>query len=178
MHIRQFMNPSCSLILIISWLAACSATPTRVSPTTALTSALTPIPTLSLTDTAASVKEFVMSDFDAVHSQIAGDPNQYLIFGNVPISKPAADLPPDLAAYLGRWEGYSYLPPVKKDQKFVFVIPEISQQSGKLIGWTGTNLQFPNVVGELRFRVTDGAKPALEWQIVWPIKSVEIDLHL
>ena len=111
MRIRQFMNPSCSLILIILWLAACSATPTRVSPTTALTSALTPIPTLSLTDTAASVKEFAMSDFDAVHSQIAGD-------------------------------------------------------------------LIPNVVGELRFRVTDGAKPALEWQIVWPIKSVEIDLHL
>jgi predicted esterase len=87
------------------------------------------------------------------------------------------DLPPDLAVFLGRWEGYSYIPPVKKDRKFVLVIPEITRQGGKLIGWSATNLQFPERVGELNFRVVVSDTPAIEWQIDWPDKIREIDTY-
>ena len=46
--------------------------------------------------------------------------------------------PPELAAFLGRWEGYNYSPPVKKDWKFVLVIQEITAQGGKaLFAWAG-----------------------------------------
>jgi hypothetical protein len=89
----------------------------------------------------------VVTDFDAVHSPVNGDPNKHLIFGNLPVSKPAADLPPDLAAFLGRWEGYSYAPPVKKDRKFVLVIPEITSQEN--LGWSA-NLSLDKVESPLQ----------------------------
>ncbi len=188
MRIRRFVFLWCGLILTGLWLAACGGTPASPgsTPTTVPltstprlvpTATPMPVPMLSLDETAATVKEFVITDFDAAHSQVNGDPNQYLIFGNLPVSKPAADLPPDLAAFLGRWEGYRYAPPVKKDRKFVLVIPEMTRQGGKLIGWTGTNLQFPDTVGELHFRVAEGDVPAIEWQVVWPDKSIEIDTY-
>ncbi len=94
-----------------------------------------------------------------------GDANQYLILGSLPISKPAADLPPELAAFLGRWEGYSYAPPVKKDNKIVLAIQEITAQGGTAKGWWGTNLQYPGLVGETRFRVVPGDQPSIEFQI-------------
>ena len=158
MRICRFLHLLCGLILAGLWLTACGGTPASpgstlasVPPTSTPTlvprTAPMPIPTLSLDETAATLKEFVVADFDAVHSQVNGDTNKYLIFGNLPVSKSAADLPPDLAAFLGRWEGYSYAPPVKKDRKFVLVIPEITRQGGQLIGWSGTNLQFPDKVG-------------------------------
>ena len=132
-----------------------------------------PLPTLSLDETSA--KAFVITDFDAVHSPVNGDANQYLIFGNIPVSKPAADLAPELAVFLGRWEGYSYAPPVKKDQKFVLVIQEITAQGGKLVGWSGTNLQYPDRDGEIRFRVVPGAAPSIEFQVVLPDGSKQIN---
>jgi predicted esterase len=125
----------------------------------------TPLPTLSLDETSA--KEFVITDFDAVHSPVNGDANEHLIFGNIPVSKPAANLPPELAVFLGRWEGYDYSPPVKKDRKVVLVIQEITAQGGRAFGWSGTNLQFPDTVGEINFRVVPGDSPSLEWQFVW-----------
>jgi predicted esterase len=137
------------------------------------TAAPTSIPTLSLDETSA--KEFVVKDFDAVHSPVDGDANQYLILGNVPISKPAADLAPDLAVFLGRWEGYSYAPPVKKDEKAVLVIQEITARDGKLIGWGGTNLQYPTRLGEIHFRVVTGTAPSIEFQVIGPDGSQEID---
>ena len=88
-------------------ISGCGPTPTAVPPT----AAPTPLPTLSLDETYA--KEFVITDFDAVHAPVNGDANKYLILGNLPVSKSAVDLPPELAVLLGRWEGYSYAPPVK-----------------------------------------------------------------
>jgi len=133
----------------------------------------TPIPTLSLDETSA--KEFVIDDFDAVHTALNGDANEYLIFGNLPVSKPAADLPPELAVFLGRWEGYNYSPPIKKDRKVVLVIQEITTQGGTGFAWSGTNLQYPDLVGEIHFRVVPGEVPSIEWQIVWPDGRKEVD---
>ena len=116
MRIQRFVPLLCGLILAVLWLAACSgtsaspsatpaSTPPTLPPTLVPTTIPAPVPTLSLDETTATVKEFVVTDFDAVHSQAKDDPNKYLIFGNLPVSKPAADLPPELAAFLGRWEG-------------------------------------------------------------------------
>jgi predicted esterase len=154
-----------SLFVINLVSSACGAIPEPVTPT--------PIPTLSLDET--SVKEFVIHDFNAVHSPVDGAANQYLIFGNLPVSKPATDLPPELAVFLGRWEGYNYSPPVKKDRKLVLVIQEITPHGGTVYGWSGTNLQFPDVVGEVHFRVVTGKTPAIDWQIIWPDGTKEID---
>jgi predicted esterase len=148
--------------------SACSAAPATPAPMS------TAIPTLSLGET--YLKEFVIKDFDAVHSPVNGDNNEHLIFGNLKVSPPAADLPPGLAAFLGRWEGYSYSPPVKKDRKVVLVIQDINQQEGTLFGWSGTNLQYPDVVGEIHFRVVQQGKlPSIEFQIKWPDGTKEID---
>jgi predicted esterase len=122
----------------------------------------TPLPTYSLEQT--SMNDFVIQDFDTVHAPVNGSTNEYLIFGNVPVSQPAAGLAPELAAFLGRWEGYSYGPPVKKDWKFVAVFQEITAQGGKALFWAGTNLQYPNWVKEVKFRVVPGDPPSIEFQ--------------
>ena len=169
MDTKRWAAPSAfkivGLFAVLLSLAGCrpgqapGLTLTPVTPTTAPT----PLPTLSLDETSA--KEFVITDFDAVHSPVEGDANKYLIFGNLPVSKPAADLPAELAVFLGRWEGYSYSPPVKKDRKVVLVIQEITAQGGKAFGWSGTNLQYPDVVGEVHFRVVPGDAPSIEFQV-------------
>jgi predicted esterase len=154
-----------SLFIMSLVVSACGATLATATPT--------PAPMLSLDETSA--KEFVIKDFDAVHSPVNGDKNQSLIFGNVPVKKPAADLAPELAAFLGRWEGYNYGPPIKKDRKLVLVVQEITTQGGTVYGWSGTNLQFPDAVGEIHFRVVPDETPAIEWQITWPDGTKEID---
>ena len=88
-------------------------------------------------------EEFKISDFPSVHSPVNEDTNEFLIFGNLPVIPPSADTPGDLAVFLGRWEDYSYAPPVKKDRKLVLHIAKISGQGGVLYGWSGTNLQCP-----------------------------------
>ncbi len=147
-------------------LAACSPaptpTPTPTPPPPTVTPTPTPLPILPLDQT--SVKDFVISDFDAVHAPVNGDANEHLIYGNLPVSKPAADLPPEQGAFLGRWEGYSYAPPVKKDTKVVVVIQSIAPQGGTLYVWAGTNLQYPDMVSEVHFRVLPGPAPAIEFQ--------------
>jgi predicted esterase len=162
-----------SLLAVSFVISGCepTLTPLPVSTATLLpsstpTTAPTPLPTLSLDETSA--KEFVITDFDAVHSPVNGDANKYLIFGNIPVSKPAADLAPELAVFLGRWEGYSYAPPVKKDTKVVMVIQEITAQGGKAFAWSGTNLQYPDLVGEIHFRVVPGDPPSIEFQFDEP----------
>lgn len=111
-----------------------------------------------------SAVEFSINDYYAVHAVDAADPNKFLIFGNLPSADPASDLSPELAVFLGRWEGYSFAPPVKKDRKAVFNITEISQQGGKAYGWSGTNIQFPDLVQEIQFGVVNDGSPAIEWQ--------------
>ena len=102
-------------------------------------------------------------DFETVHSPVNNDSNTYLIFGKIPITTPAQELSPELAAFLGRWEGYDYSPPVKKDYKIVLVIQDISAQGGKAYIWLGTNLQYPSSVQEIYFKVIPGAAPVIEF---------------
>jgi predicted esterase len=103
--------------------------------------------------------DFAIPDFDAVHAPVGGDANQYLIFGQLPVVPPAKDVPPQVAALLGRWEGYDYGPPVKKDTKIVLVITEVTAQAGRAFVWDGINLQYPAEVKEARFRVIPGTAP-------------------
>jgi predicted esterase len=99
-----------------------------------------------------------------VHSPVNGDTNEYLIFGNLPITPAAASLPAELAAFLGRWEGYSYGPPVKRDLKIVLFVQEITAQGGKAFVWGDTNLQYPTKVKEVQFRIVQGTNPSIEWE--------------
>jgi predicted esterase len=106
-------------------------------------------------------------NFEAMHSQVNNDPNTYLIFGKIPISSAVQGLSPDLAAFLGRWEGYDYSPPVKKDYKIVLVIQEISTQRGDAFLWLGTNLQYPSSVQEIQFKVITGVVPAIQFKTMF-----------
>lgn len=137
-------------------LPGCGSTPgSESNPSASATRALSE----------TSWKDFTITDFDAVHSPIPGDEEGHLIFGAIPIAAPPENLAPELAGLLGRWEGYDYAPPVKKDNKGVLVIQEISPKGGKAYLWAATNLQYPYWVKEIDFRViTSGATPVLEWE--------------
>ncbi len=151
----------CSLLLA---LLGCQPAPASGTTLTAVQPTLAA--TLSLRDTYAA--ELDASDFEAMHSPVDGDANEYLIFGNVPVLTPAADLPAEWTVFLGRWEGYNYGPPVKKDHKVVLVIQEMTEQGGRLVAWAGTNLQYPDMLYEIHFRVLAGESPTIEWQMTWP----------
>ncbi|MBP1694015.1 MAG: phospholipase [Chloroflexi bacterium] len=110
-----------------------------------------------------SRKDFTITDFEAVHAPVNNDANEFLIFGNLPITPAAQGLSTELAAFLGRWEGYDYSPPVKKDYKIVLVIQDISAQGGKAFLWLGTNLQYPSSIQEINFMEVPGAAPAIEF---------------
>jgi predicted esterase len=127
-------------------------------------SASTPAADATRTLQETSWKDFSIPDFDAVHSPIPGDAYGFRIFGAIPVSDPPADLAPELAVFLGRWEGYDYSPPVRKDHKVVLVIRDISPQGGKAYLWSATNLQYPYWVKEVDFRVVAGDTPILEWE--------------
>ncbi len=137
--------------------ATSTRSPIRTSPT-----APPVTPTATVAET--SWKDFHSPDFNAIHSPVNGDTNEYLIFGAIPIATPAPDLAPELATFLGRWEGYDSSPPVKKDSMGVLVVQEITPQGGRAFFWGATSLQFPFWVKEIRFRVVPGATPAIEWQ--------------
>lgn len=121
-----------------------------------------PMPAIPLDDTSMETSQ--ITDFDAVHSPLGVDGNEHLIFGRLPVAAPPAGLSPDWAAFLGRWEGYSYSPPVKKDWKFVLVVQEISAEGGTAFLWFGTNLQYPEGIMKIRFRTVPGDPPSIEWQ--------------
>ena len=114
------------------------------------------------------MKPYAIPDFEAVHAALGGKSNKYLILGSLPISGPTFKLAPELSVFLGRWEGYSYSPPSKKDRKFVLVVQDINATSGSAVYWVGENLQYPDFVGQVHFRVTPGRIPAIEWQVAWP----------
>jgi predicted esterase len=110
----------------------------------------------------AAWKDYSPRDFGATHAPI--DDNAYLIFGALPIARPPEGLAPELAAFLGRWEGYDFSPPVRKDIKGVLVIQEISMREGRAYLWAGYNLQFPLWVKEIRFEVLPGPSPSIRWR--------------
>jgi fermentation-respiration switch protein FrsA (DUF1100 family) len=180
LHTRNLLN-LLTLAAVLALLAGCgpaqapapAATPTAARSGTPTALPPTPLPTLALDDTSAG--EYLIADFDLAHSPVDGDPNQYLILGNLPIATPAAGLAPELAAFLGRWEGYVHAPPVDKDRKLVLVIQEIDEREGKAIGYSGTNLQYPDRTGDIHFRVIPGEPPSIEFKVLWPNDEVEID---
>jgi predicted esterase len=153
-------------LLVVGFFVAACSQGKLLSPEDSMTIANTPapsqIPSLMVNETTR--KDFLISDFDAVHAQVSGDPNKYLILGNLSVSKPAADLPPELAGFLGRWEGFDYSPPVKKDWKWVLVIQKISAQDGEAVAWRSTNLQYPSEIKQIHFRVNQGKSPSIEWE--------------
>lgn len=159
-----------SLLGVCLFLVGCStAEETRSTEMATSTAAVTeqptvtPLPTLTLDDTLA--KGFEIRDFEAIHAVDKEDANKYLIFGNMEVKQTATGLPDELAALLGRWEGYSYAPPVKKERKLVLMIQQIDLQGGKAYTWSGTNLQYPDSLEEIEFRVVWDEGLVLEWQL-------------
>jgi len=152
-------------------VSACAPAPSAPAtplppPSTATSLPPTPVPPTATPPASASGSpvetgwtDFAIPDFDAVHAPMNGDANQYLIFGKIPVTPPTKDLAPEVAALLGRWEGYDYGPPVKKDTKIVVVITEVTAQTAKAFVWAGTNLQYPSDVKEARLRVIPGTAP-------------------
>ena len=108
------------------------------------------------------------TDFEALNLLVTGKSNKYLLLGSLQVEQPTVKLAPELASFLGRWEGYSYSPPIKRDRKFVLVIQDISATGGNAVYWVGENLQYPDVLGQVHFRVVAGPSPSIEWQVVWP----------
>jgi predicted esterase len=135
----------------------------------------------SLDDT--SVKPFAVINFDAVHQPIVIDqevnPEQSgepaVIFGNPSISTPPATVPANVSAILGRWEGYSLGLPVDKDHKAVLMITEISKTDGKLYYWSGTNLQYPDLIAEVHFWVANDQPATISWQYTQPGKDTVVN---
>ena len=87
------------------------------------------------------MKPLDTSDFESIHSAVAGKTNKYLLLGNLPIAQPSAKLAPELNVFLGRWEGYSLNQPAKRDRKFVLVVEDINTTGGNAVYWVGENLQ-------------------------------------
>ena len=162
-----------AVLAAILLLPACASAPTPTATPVPPTSTPTAMATLTLDQTSA--EDLDLSNFDALHSPVAGDPNKFLILGNVPVSQRAPDLPTNLAVFLGRWEGYIGGTPVKHDRKIVIVIQSITAQGGTAVGWSGTNLQFPDGTREVHFRVVQGKSPSIEWQVTWPGNVQEFD---
>lgn len=130
-------------------------------------------PTLSLEETGADMLD--ITKFNTIHSPVNGSDNEYLILGNVPVADPASVIPADLAPFLGRWEGYSFAPPIKKDRKLVMTISEINETGGKLVAWTGTNLQFPDGTAIAHFRVVRAPEVMIEFQFTWSDGSQQVE---
>ena len=106
-------SPTSAIVTTIIAPAAPLATLSLRIPTPQL---IAPTPTMEAPP-AVGWKNLTIADFSAFHSPVNGDSNEHLIFGGIPIDKPACDLSPDLVPFLGRWEGYDYGPPVKKNNK-------------------------------------------------------------
>ena len=90
--------------------------------------------------------------------------NEFLIFGNLPISPPSEELPPGLEEFLGRWEGIEFGPYGETGTRAVLLITTITPQDGTAYLWAGTDLQYPFYIKEIHFRVIPGETPAIEWQ--------------
>lgn len=77
----------------------------------------------SLLDT--SWKDFTITDFGNVHASLDQDANQHLIFGGLQVSPSTANLSPDLAAFLGRWEGPETVPEGYAPSQAVLFVQQI-----------------------------------------------------
>jgi hypothetical protein len=107
-------------------------------------------------------------DFESWNSVTSIDPNEYLIFGNVPVSTAAPGTEPILESMLGRWEGYDEGWAVKNDIKIVFVIQEINNQYGHALLYSSNNLQYPQVIREVLFEVVNTNDGRIHWKAPFP----------
>ena len=123
------------------------------------------------------MQNYTVTDFETVHSAVADKANKYLVLGNLQEAVPTSKLPPELSVFLGRWEGFSFAPPIKKDRKVVLVIQNITLQGGWGVFWSGTNLQYPDLIGDVHFKVVQGQTPSIQWQINWPDGSKSIETY-
>jgi hypothetical protein len=160
------MNDRRLLILLLAMgigAAACGSSPaTGAHDPTGIPGASPSAPLMTLFDT--GVRPFEVVDFAAVHRPVDADGNASLIFGALPITPAATGTAPEVAAFLGRWEGYGYGPPIKRDWRYVVAVTEVTPRDGTAFIWAGTNTQFPSRIEQVHFRVTGtGADTALEW---------------
>jgi len=140
--------------LVIAGVLGCGGT---AGPPSAST-----VPAISLGETRLDALE--VGDADAFHGPLGADGNAASIFGALPIAA-TAGLPGELSAFLGRWEGYGYGPPIKRDWKYVLAVTEITPQRGTAYVWAATNLQFPAAVTRVGFRVRgSGTDTTIEWE--------------
>jgi hypothetical protein len=109
-------------------------------------------------------KDFYIPDFLAVHQPLDNIPNEFRIFGNLPITPQAEDLPRGLDKFLGRWEGIEYGPYGETGTRVVLLISAISSQGGIAYLWAGTDLQYPFYVKEIHFQTISGEIPTIQWQ--------------
>ena len=130
-------------------------------------------PALSLDQTFAIPPE--ITDFDALAC-----PRQWRCQSPSDLRQPGSDAARrepcagSWQAFLGRWEGYGYGAPVKKDHKVVLFVQDITAREGTTYVWWGTNLQYPDGFGEVHFRVVPGNQPSIEWQLVQPDGSKDV----
>lgn len=152
-------NPTPSSTATPAWTNA--PTPTLV-PSKTLPPLALPTSTW-VSDPEAFWKDFPIPDFDVVHAPVNGSANEYLIFGNLPVKPPTADLPSELAVFLGRWEWRDSAPPLEFENRGVLLVQEIDKQGGVGYLWAGADLQYPFFVKEFHFRVLPGTPPGIEW---------------
>ncbi len=93
------------------------------------------------------------SDFDKIHAVTGDDTNKFLILGNVTAEMPSKGLSKDLQPFPGRWEGYNYNLPVKKDLKIVLIISSINEKNSDGIIYYGYNLQYPMGINKINLKV-------------------------
>ena len=111
-----------------------------------------------------SVDPLDVVDFGSFHSPVDGT-DASLIFGGLPVTPPGPDVSAEAVAFLGRWEGFGYGRPIRRDWKYVLAITEITPREGTAYMWAGTNLQFPDRVERIRFRVGHvGPDARIEWE--------------
>ena len=98
-------------------------------------------------------------------SRLHGPGERAPIFGALAIEPAGPDVPAATATFLGRWEGYGLGPPIRRDWKYVLAVTSITPRDGVAYLWAATNLQFPQLVERIRFRVKGaGEATAIEWE--------------
>ena len=114
---------------------------------------------VALQDTRTEPLEAV--DFESTH----GPGERAPIFGALAIEPAGPDVPAVTATFLGRWEGYGLGPPIRRDWKYVLAVTSITARDGVAYLWAATNLQYPQLVERIRFRVRGaGGTTAIEWE--------------
>ncbi len=150
------------VVLIALGVGAC--TPGEPSAAPASPHGASPsIAPVALQDTAAELLTSI--DFESVHGPGQGPGESAPIFGALPVAPAGPDVPLATATFLGRWKGYGLAPPIPRDWKYVPAVTSITPRDGIAYLWAATNLQFPQLVERVHFRVKGvGTDTAIEWE--------------